>query len=68
QMNAEIPDIKERTRRGEFSAILDWLNRKIHSAGALKDPMALCEQVTGERLNPAYYLEYLKGKYTKLYA
>ena len=45
----------------------DWLGEKIHKYGLLKDTPTIIKEVTGEELNPKYYIEYLKEKYSKIY-
>lgn len=44
-----------------------WLKEKIHSQGNLYSPSELVEKVTGEKLNPMYFLDYLNEKYSKIY-
>lgn len=53
--------------RGELSVIKDWLNSRIHRYGKLKSPEEIIQMVTGEGINPKYYIEYLKEKYRKIY-
>ncbi|MGL4868075.1 MAG: carboxypeptidase M32 [Cetobacterium sp.] len=53
--------------RGELSKIRKWLEEKIHKHGKLKSPKEIMLSVTGEELNPVYYIEYLKEKYRKIY-
>ena len=51
----------------ELNKITDWLGEKIHKYGRLKDTSEIIKTVTGEDLNPKYYIEYLKEKYSKIY-
>ncbi|MGL5904039.1 MAG: carboxypeptidase M32, partial [Cetobacterium sp.] len=53
--------------RGELNKIRKWLEEKIHKDGKLKSPKEIMLSVTGEELNPVYYIEYLKEKYRKIY-
>ncbi|MGL4988739.1 MAG: carboxypeptidase M32, partial [Cetobacterium sp.] len=53
--------------RGELSKIRKWLEEEIHKHGKLKSPKEIMLSVTGEELNPVYYIEYLKEKYRKIY-
>lgn len=53
--------------RGELNKIRKWLEEKIHKNGKLKSPKEIMLSVTGEELNPVYYIEYLKEKYRKIY-
>lgn len=64
-----MPDIDERIRSGKFEEVRGWLNKEIHQLGSLYPSLdELLEKVTGEPLNPQYFLEYLEGKYSNLYA
>lgn len=64
-----MPDIEERIGRGEFDGIREWLKREIHERGSLYPSLdELLEKVTGEPLNPKYFLEYLDDKYSRVYA
>lgn len=63
----QIPDLKEQIRKGNYATLLKWLRENIHQKGNLYAPLLLCEKVTGETLNPDYYMTYLQEKYTKIY-
>ncbi|MGL4652579.1 MAG: carboxypeptidase M32 [Cetobacterium sp.] len=65
-MKKEI-NIEGALERGELKEIKKWLENKIHRHGKLKTPKELMVLVTGEELNPDYYIEYLKEKYRKIY-
>ena len=43
------------------------IREKIHKYGRLKDTAEIIKKVTGEELNPKYYIDYLKEKYSKIY-
>ncbi len=60
-------DLEERLRAGDYPAILGWLRAKVHAPGAAYLPGELCERVTGEPLNPGYFVEYLNRKYSGIY-
>ena len=60
-------DINTEIRTGSFSGIEKWLAEKIHRFGASKDPKDILVYATGEEFNPNYYIDYLVGKYSKLY-
>uniref|UniRef100_A0A7S1XG35 Carboxypeptidase M32 n=1 Tax=Compsopogon caeruleus TaxID=31354 RepID=A0A7S1XG35_9RHOD len=63
-----MPDIRERTKNGDFTFIRDWLHKEIHSKGSLHPSLdELLESATGEPLNPDYFLEYLRQKYSVRY-
>ncbi|UPO96988.1 carboxypeptidase M32 [Cetobacterium somerae] len=60
-------NIEGTLERGELKRIKDWLREKIHRYGKLKTPKEIMVSVTGEELNPEYYIEYLKEKYKNIY-
>jgi carboxypeptidase Taq len=64
-----LPGMAERIRKGEFSEIKTWLNEHFHCKGSLYPSLdELLEAVTGEKLNPAYFIEYLRKKYGAIYS
>lgn len=60
-------DIESILENKELYKIKEWLGEKIHKYGRLKDTQEIIKEVTGEDLNPKYYIDYLKEKYSKLY-
>ena len=67
KINADIPDLAEQFRKGEFGALLAWLREKIHIHGSKYEPQELVQRVTGSRINPDAYVRYLKQKYGEIY-
>jgi carboxypeptidase Taq len=67
RLNADIPDLPEHIRQGEFEPVKAWMGEKIHRHGAKFEPQELVQRVTGERITPAAYLRYLRGKYSSIY-
>ena len=63
----DIPDLDDQIRRGDFSALLGWMRRKIHVHGAKYQPQELVERVTGSKIDPAPYVRYLRTKYGEIY-
>lgn len=63
----EQPDTERNIAKGNFSPIKNWLNEKIHRQGRLYSPQELVQRVTGEALNPDYFVDYLKRKYSEVY-
>ena len=53
-------DVDELLEKGEIAPITEWLNEHIHRWGNRYDPAELLEMATGEKFNPAYYVEHLK--------
>ncbi len=67
RINADIPDLSEQIRRGEFSALLGWLVEHIHRHGSKFDAQELVMRITGSKINPAAYMRYLNTKYGEIY-
>ena len=65
---SEQPDTEQYIATGNFGPIRQWLNQKIHSQGRLLTPQELVLKVTGESLNPDYFMEYLVNKYSAIYS
>jgi len=64
----DIPSLKDDIRQGKFSSLKNWLNTKVHQVGSLyPSPDELLTKVTGEPLNPKYFIEYLRAKYKDIY-
>lgn len=59
-------NVWDKVRNGDLSEVTAWLREKIHQYGSLLEPRAVLEQTCGE-FDPAYYMQYLKEKYSKLY-
>jgi len=64
---AELGDLEEGFRRGEFLPLKDWLTRKIHREGQRYRAADLVAAVSGEPLNPSYLLRHLTEKFGMLY-
>lgn len=63
----DIPDIYMHLSSGNTKVLLDWLREKLHVYGAVYSPATLCEQITGESLNPEYLKKYLSEKFGRIY-
>jgi carboxypeptidase Taq len=64
---ADLGNLEEQFRRGEFLPLKEWLNQKIHRDGQRNRARDLVAAVTGEPLNPAYLLRHLQEKLGPLY-
>ncbi|MCL4541063.1 MAG: carboxypeptidase M32 [Chloroflexi bacterium] len=62
-----FPDCEERIARGDLLFIREWLRERIHRHGATYQAEELLRRVTGEPLNPQYFLDYVQQKYALLY-
>jgi len=66
-INADIPDLSEQIRKGEFGNWLAWLREKIHRHGSKYEPQELVQRVTGSKIDPSAYVRYLKQKFSSIY-
>ncbi|MEE4298032.1 MAG: carboxypeptidase M32 [Pseudomonadales bacterium] len=64
---ADMPDLYEQFKAGEFGALKRWLNENIHAHGRRYKAAELCEHVTGEPLSPEPLMRHLEGKLRPLY-
>ncbi len=67
-IHERIPDLDERLAHGDTSTLLGWLQQHLYSSGAIYQPQALLERVTGRKADPGYLLHYLNEKFSTLYA
>lgn len=65
-MKKEI-NINESLKAGELGTILSWLRQNIHQHGSLYLPQKLITDISGEQLNPNFFIEYLNQKYSQIY-
>jgi carboxypeptidase Taq len=57
-------DIENKIAKEDYASIKTWMNEKIHSLGGLYNAEEACEKVTGEKLDPTYFLKYIQEKYS----
>jgi len=67
KINKDIPALSEEIQSGKFSSLLNWLRLNIHSHGAKFKPQELVKRVTGSNIDSAPYVNYLRGKFGKIY-
>lgn len=60
-------DVYAAIREGDLAQILSWLKEKVFSIASVTTPEEWLVQITGEPLNPSFFLDYLEEKYTTLY-
>lgn len=60
-------DVFAEVKKGNLLAILDWFKENVFSIASMLNPNEWIKEITGESLNPDYYLDYLEKKYTKIY-
>jgi carboxypeptidase Taq len=66
-LKTAVPDWDALVRRGEFSPILGWLRTHIHRHGRIYPAGELCRRVTGQDLDPRYFVQYLNAKFGAIY-
>lgn len=64
----ELPGLGESFARGDFSGLLKWLRENIHSRGRGRKAEELVEELTGQSLSAAPFMDYLEQKYKKIYS
>ncbi len=67
KMKKDYKDMYLDIKNGEFSKVHNWLNDNVHKYGAVYSPSELIKKITGEELNPKYFLDYINKKYKKIY-
>ncbi len=67
KINADIGDLDDQIRKGDFSHLLDWLRKNIHQYGQKYEPQTLVENVTGSKITYEPYIRYLTKKYGEIY-
>ncbi|MBQ3490114.1 MAG: carboxypeptidase M32 [Clostridia bacterium] len=65
-MKKDIPDFEEKLRVADLADIKGWLGEHIHRHASLYQPSVLFENACGS-FDPSYYVDYLTGKFKKLY-
>ncbi|EKE03642.1 MAG: hypothetical protein ACD_20C00173G0001 [uncultured bacterium] len=63
----EIPDLEKRIENGDLKTLHNWLKEKMYKNGTVDTPDEILKNVTGESLNPKYFADYLKNKYSEIY-
>jgi len=66
-VRADLPDLDDDLRRGEYGALRAWLREKVHRHGRTLPPPELVERAVGGPLDPGPMLEHLSAKYRALY-
>ncbi len=61
------PGIPDDIANGKFDTLLGWLSENIHQYGRKFTAEELTQRVTGEAIDPKYYMQYLDAKYGEIY-
>jgi len=63
----KMPNLPNNYKEGNFSNLLNYLRENIHQHGSIYRATDLINRVTGEDLNPDYFIKYLKEKFYPIY-
>ena len=66
-LKKEVKDLDSKLEEGNLKVVLDWLRKHVHRYGSIYNASELCKKVTGETLNPDYFMNYLESKYKQVY-
>lgn len=58
----QINGLEKQIELGNTTELLNWLRKNIHQYGRMYTSNELCEKITGESLNTAYFIQYLSNK------
>ena len=63
----EIPELPQKTRKGEHQELLGWLRQRVHQHGRMYTSEELCTKITGAGLRIDYFLQDMLAKYRNIY-
>ena len=66
-MKMHEPEMESNIAKGDFTFIKERLKIAVFDKGRLYTSEELCEQMTGEKLNDRYFLEYATDKFNDIY-
>jgi len=61
------PSLPEEYENGNFSNLLTYLRENVHQYGKIYPANELIKRITGEDLNPNYFIEYIEKKFYPIY-
>jgi len=67
KITADLPNLSDDFRKGEFGSLLTWLREKLHIHGKKYEPQEMVQRITGSKINSEAYVRYLKEKYSDIY-
>ena len=67
-LNKDYPNLDEMIKKGQLHEIKNWLTKKIYKHGKMLQPSEIVMAVTGEEINPDYFVKYLKSKFEGIYS
>jgi carboxypeptidase Taq len=63
----QIPGLETEIAAGNLQPLHKWLKEKVYRHGKFYSAEELCIQISGEKLNFSYFMNYALKKYNKLY-
>jgi carboxypeptidase Taq len=66
-MRMRDPEMESKISKGDFTFIKESLKNSVFDKGRCYTSEELCEQMTGEKLNDRYFLEYASDKFNDIY-
>ena len=60
-------DVDFCVEKGDLAPVVSWLTEHVFRHSAMYDPNVLLKKCCGADFDPAYFLDYLEGKYTQIY-
>jgi carboxypeptidase Taq len=67
RIEADLPGLDDDIRRGEFSALREWLRENLHRHGRKLMPAELQERLLGGPVSPEPFLRHLRRKLADVY-
>src|SRR3984893_105134 len=67
KIRSDITDLEQQIERGEFEALLGWLQEHVYKHGRKFTPNELLERETGRPLSPKPWIAYVQRKFGALY-
>jgi carboxypeptidase Taq len=67
KMLSDNPNIPDELAKGKSSTILEWMVEHVHQYGSKYEPQELLVKITGSKISPEPYINYLETKYKKIY-
>lgn len=66
-LNEELEDLDKLLEKGKLEKLLNWLRTNVHNKGKSLFPDELIKEVTEDELNPSYFIDYMRCKFSKIY-
>jgi carboxypeptidase Taq len=67
RLGAELPELSDQIRSGEFGALREWLRENLHRHGRKFTPAELRQRILGGPVDPEPFIAYLKAKLAGIY-